>query len=111
MRKAQQENAAEKPESSPPDEKINREVERQSVEGRPPPKEARTKSWAIFGVLFVGAIVAIILLFTIEGRGPVVGVVLVTLLLAGLFASPAILAGVLRTKDRQEAKERLEDKP
>lgn len=110
MREAQQENAAEKTESSPPDEKINREVARQSVEGQPPPKEVRNMSWAIFGVFFVGAVLAIILLFAQEGRGPVVGVLLVALLLAGLFASPAMIAGVLRTKDRQEAKDRLEDR-
>lgn len=110
MREAQQENAAEKPESSPPDEKINREVARQSVEGMPPPKEVRNMSWAIFAVFFAGAIVAIILLFAQEGRGPVIGVLLVALLLAGLFASPAMIAGILRNKDRHDAKERLEDR-
>ncbi|TVS01572.1 MAG: hypothetical protein EA423_09985 [Phycisphaerales bacterium] len=110
MREAQQENDKEKSESSPPDEKINREVARQSVEGQPPPKEVRNMSWAIFGVFFAGAILAIILLFSVEGRGPVVGVLLVALLLAGLFASPAIMAGVLRTKDRHDAEERLKDR-
>ncbi len=110
MREAQQENAKEKPESSPPDEKINREVARQSVEGQPPTKDVRNMSWTVFGICFAGAILAIILLFAQEGRGPVVGVLLVALLLAGLFASPAIMAGVLRTKDRHKAEERLKDR-